>query len=63
MARPPIEPLLAAPQKALKEWAVVCRALQDGTQSVLLRKVPTAYLTGATGPAGWREAILGTVEC
>src|SRR5438477_13108634 len=38
MARPPIEPLLAAPQKALKEWAVVCRALQDGTQSVLLRK-------------------------
>jgi hypothetical protein len=37
-ARPPLEPLLAAPQKALKEWAVVCRALLEGRQSVLLRK-------------------------
>jgi hypothetical protein len=37
-ARPPLEPLLAAQQKALKEWAVVCRALEDGRQSVLLRK-------------------------
>jgi hypothetical protein len=36
--RPPLEPLLAAPQKALKEWAVVCRALEVGKQSVLLRK-------------------------
>lgn len=36
--RPPLEPLLAAPQKALKEWAVVCRALEAGRQSVLLRK-------------------------
>lgn len=36
--RPPLEPLLAAPQKALKEWAVVCRALEEGRQSVLLRK-------------------------
>jgi hypothetical protein len=36
--RPPLEPLLAAQQKALKEWAVVCRALEDGRQSVLLRK-------------------------
>lgn len=36
--RPPLEPLLAAPQKALKEWAVVCRALEQGRQSVLLRK-------------------------
>jgi hypothetical protein len=36
--RPPLEPLLAAEQKALKEWAAVCRALEDGTQSVLLRK-------------------------
>jgi hypothetical protein len=36
--RPPIEPLLAAPQKALKEWAVVCDALKTGQQSVLLRK-------------------------
>lgn len=36
--RPPVEPLLAAPQKALKEWAVVCRALTEGRQSVLLRK-------------------------
>ena len=38
MARPPLEPLLAATQKALKEWAVVCRALEQGRQSVLLRK-------------------------
>jgi hypothetical protein len=37
-ARPPVEPLLAAHQKALKEWAVVCRALTEGRQSVLLRK-------------------------
>ncbi len=36
--RPPLEPLLAAPQKALKEWAVVCDALASGQQSVLLRK-------------------------
>ena len=33
-----MEPLLAAQQKALKEWAVVCRALEQGRQSVLLRK-------------------------
>jgi mannosyl-3-phosphoglycerate phosphatase len=32
-------------------------------QSGLLRKLPGAYVTGATGPAGWREAILGAVEC
>jgi len=37
-ARAPLEPLVAAPQKALKEWAVVCRALEQGRQSVLLRK-------------------------
>jgi len=36
--RPPLEPLLASEQKALKEWAVVCRALAQGRQSVLLRK-------------------------
>lgn len=36
--RPPLEPLLASEQKALKEWAVVCRALAEGRQSVLLRK-------------------------
>jgi hypothetical protein len=36
--RPPLEPLLASQQKALKEWAVVCRALREGHQSVLLRK-------------------------
>lgn len=28
-------------------------------QTRLLRKVPTAYLTNAAGPAGWTEAILG----
>jgi hypothetical protein len=36
--RPALEPLVAADQKALKEWAVVCRALEFGRQSVLLRK-------------------------
>jgi len=36
--RPALEPLLAAEQKALKEWAAVCRALEEGRQSVLLRK-------------------------
>lgn len=36
--RPPLEPLLLAEQKGLKEWAVVCRALEEGRQSVLLRK-------------------------
>jgi hypothetical protein len=36
--RPALPPLLAAQQKALKEWAVVCRALEQGRQSVLLRK-------------------------
>ncbi|HYZ91599.1 MAG TPA: DUF1802 family protein [Actinomycetota bacterium] len=36
--RPALEPLLQAPQKALKEWAVVCRALDEGRQSVLMRK-------------------------
>lgn len=37
-ARPALEPLLQAQQVALKEWAVVCRALEAGRQSVLLRK-------------------------
>jgi mannosyl-3-phosphoglycerate phosphatase family protein len=32
-------------------------------QTPLLRRVPRAYLTTATGPAGWREAILGAAEC
>src|SRR5690349_7174315 len=36
--RPPLQPLLDAQQTALKEWAVVVRALVDGRQSVLLRK-------------------------
>jgi hypothetical protein len=36
--RPALEPLLGAEQKALKEWAAVCRALEEGRQSVLLRK-------------------------
>ena len=30
--------MLAAEQKALKEWAAVCRALEEGRQTVLLRK-------------------------
>ena len=34
----------------------------DANQAALLREVPSAYLTVAAGPAGWREAILGSVE-
>ncbi len=30
-------------------------------QRVLLRELPSAYLTTAAGPAGWSEAILGSV--
>jgi mannosyl-3-phosphoglycerate phosphatase family protein len=30
-------------------------------QTQLLRKVPTAYFTEAAGPAGWSEAIIGSV--
>jgi predicted mannosyl-3-phosphoglycerate phosphatase (HAD superfamily) len=29
-------------------------------QARLLRRVPAAYLTTATGPAGWSEAVLGS---
>lgn len=32
---------------------------QSLDQARLLRKVPSAYLTDAPGPAGWTEAILG----
>ena len=54
----------AADRGLLREVDVPVIVRNDGIdQSVLLRKVPTAYLTGATGPAGWREAILGAVEC
>jgi mannosyl-3-phosphoglycerate phosphatase family protein len=53
----------AADRGLLREVDVPIIVRNDGIdQSVLLRKVPTAYLTGATGPAGWREAILGAVE-
>jgi predicted mannosyl-3-phosphoglycerate phosphatase (HAD superfamily) len=34
----------------------------DAGQAALLREIPSAYLTMAAGPAGWREAILGSVE-
>ena len=35
----------------------------DGVdQRTLLRDVPSAYLTTAAGPAGWSEAILGSVR-
>jgi hypothetical protein len=30
-------------------------------QRRLLKRVPAAYLTHAAGPAGWSEAILGSV--
>jgi predicted mannosyl-3-phosphoglycerate phosphatase (HAD superfamily) len=30
-------------------------------QARLQRKIPGAYLTSATGPAGWQEAILGSM--
>ncbi len=30
-------------------------------QARLQRRIPGAYLTGATGPAGWQEAILGSM--
>jgi predicted mannosyl-3-phosphoglycerate phosphatase (HAD superfamily) len=33
----------------------------NADQQVLLREMPSAYLTIAVGPAGWSEAILGSV--
>ena len=33
----------------------------NADQQVLLREMPSAYLTTAVGPAGWSEAILGSV--
>jgi hypothetical protein len=30
-------------------------------QEALLREMPSAYRTTAAGPAGWSEAILGSV--
>jgi mannosyl-3-phosphoglycerate phosphatase len=33
----------------------------DADQEALLREMPSAYLTSAAGPAGWSEAILGSV--
>jgi mannosyl-3-phosphoglycerate phosphatase len=48
----------------LREVDVPIIVRNDGVdQSPLLRKVPTAYLTSAPGPAGWREAVLGAAEC
>jgi predicted mannosyl-3-phosphoglycerate phosphatase (HAD superfamily) len=40
------------------DTAIVVRS-EGADQTRLLRKVPTAYLTTACGPAGWTEAILG----
>jgi predicted mannosyl-3-phosphoglycerate phosphatase (HAD superfamily) len=31
----------------------------DGGQECLQRELPAAYVTHETGPAGWREAVLG----
>jgi predicted mannosyl-3-phosphoglycerate phosphatase (HAD superfamily) len=33
---------------------------RDGDPMQLLRRVPDAYVTAATGPAGWNEAVLGS---
>ena len=33
----------------------------NADQQALLREMPSAYLTNAVGPAGWSEAILGSV--
>jgi predicted mannosyl-3-phosphoglycerate phosphatase (HAD superfamily) len=38
---------------------VVVRADSE-EQARLLRRVPSAYVTTATGPAGWSEAVLGS---
>jgi predicted mannosyl-3-phosphoglycerate phosphatase (HAD superfamily) len=32
---------------------------RSGSQPELLRQLPGAYVTAATGPAGWSEAVLG----
>jgi mannosyl-3-phosphoglycerate phosphatase family protein len=47
----------------LREVDVPIIVRNDGIDQLpLLRKVPKAYLTQATGPAGWREAVLGAAE-
>lgn len=33
---------------------------RNGTQPELLRQLPAAYVTSATGTAGWSEAVLGS---
>ena len=51
-------------RELLREVDVPIIVRNDGIdQSVLLRRVPSAYLTTAKGPAGWREAVLGAAEC
>lgn len=46
----------------LREVDVPVVVRGDGAdESVLLRDVPTAYLTDAAGPAGWTETILGSL--
>jgi predicted mannosyl-3-phosphoglycerate phosphatase (HAD superfamily) len=40
--------------------AVIVRN-NNADQQALLREMPSAYLTNAVGPAGWSEAILGSV--
>jgi hypothetical protein len=39
---------------------VVVRQDGGGDQARLLRRLPGAYVTNATGPAGWTEAVLGS---
>ncbi len=40
----------------------IVRSDMNGATSRLLRKVPTARVTEATGPAGWAEAVTGLLD-
>jgi mannosyl-3-phosphoglycerate phosphatase len=40
----------------------IVRSDMNGATSRLLRKVPTALVTEATGPAGWAEAVTGLLD-
>ncbi len=52
----------ASDRVLLQEADVPVIVRNDGAdQQALLREMPSAYLTTAAGPAGWSEAILGSV--
>jgi predicted mannosyl-3-phosphoglycerate phosphatase (HAD superfamily) len=52
-----------APHRVLLHAADVPVIVRNNNadQQALLREMPSAYLTTAVGPAGWSEAILGSV--